>query len=41
VASGQKLASWHPLISGDTTRVHTRGPSMMGDLISEDEADWE
>jgi uncharacterized cysteine cluster protein YcgN (CxxCxxCC family) len=41
VAHGQPLASWHPLICGDATRVHTRGPSMKGSLISEDEADWE
>ena len=41
VANGQKLFSWHPLICGDASRVHTRGPSMKGNLISEDDADWE
>ena len=28
-------------ICGDPGRVHTHGPSMLGSLISEDEADWE
>ncbi len=41
VAFGQPLPSWHPLISGDAGRVHTKGPSMMGNLISEEDADWE
>lgn len=41
VAFGQPLMSWHPLICGDAGRVHTRGPSMKGNLVSEDEADWE
>lgn len=41
VAAGQKLPRWHHLICGDKQRVHTRGPSMRGTLISEDEADWE
>jgi uncharacterized cysteine cluster protein YcgN (CxxCxxCC family) len=40
-AAGQPLPSWHHLICGDPNRVHTRGPSMLGSLISEDEADWE
>lgn len=41
VAFGQPLPSWHPLICGDKQRVHTRGPSMRGNLISEDDADWQ
>ena len=41
VAFGQKLPNWHPLVCGDPTLVHRKGPSMMGSLISEDEADWE
>lgn len=41
VAAGQKLPSWHYLICGDKNKVHTRGPSMRGSLLSEDEADWE
>ena len=41
VALGQKLPSWHHLICGDKNRVHTKGPSMRGSLLSEDEADWE
>ena len=41
VAFGQPLPNWHHLICGDASRVHTKGPSMKGDLISEDEADWE
>lgn len=41
VLQGQSLPSWHYLICGDRDRVHTKGPSMMGDLISEDDAEWE
>lgn len=41
VARGQPLKRWHHLICGDRSRVHTHGPSMKGNLISEDEADWE
>lgn len=41
VAAGQDLPSWHHLKCGDTSRVHKKGPSMMGSLISENEADWE
>jgi uncharacterized cysteine cluster protein YcgN (CxxCxxCC family) len=40
-AFGMKLPSWHHLVCGDPGRVHKRGPSMLGALISEDEADWE
>jgi uncharacterized protein len=41
VAYGQPLPAWHHLLCGDRTRVHTRGPSMKGNLISEDDADWD
>lgn len=41
VAVGRPLPAWHHLICGDPERVHTDGPSMRGDLISEDEADFE
>lgn len=40
VWAGQPLPGWHPLICGDRERVHTHGPSMRGDIVSEDEADW-
>ena len=41
VATGQPLFRWHPLICGDKKRVHKFGPSMKGNIISEDDADWE
>jgi uncharacterized cysteine cluster protein YcgN (CxxCxxCC family) len=41
VAFGRPLPAWHHLICGDPGRVHKRGPSMLGSLISEDEADWD
>jgi len=41
VAMGEPLPDWHPLICGEESRVHEEGPSMMGSLISEDEADWD
>lgn len=40
VAYGKPLPKWHHLICGDKNRVHTHGPSMKGELISEEEADW-
>ena len=40
-AFGKALPSWHHLICGDANRVHTKGPSMRGTLLSETEADWE
>lgn len=40
VAAGQKLFSWHHLICGDKNRVHTKGPSMLGELVSEDDAEF-
>lgn len=39
VAAGEPLPEWHPLISGDPGTVHTEGPSMLGEIIHEDEAD--
>lgn len=41
VAHGHPLPEWHHLICGDRERVHTEGPSMRGELIGEDEADWD
>ena len=41
VAQSEPLPNWHHLICGDKNRVHSKGPSMKGDLVSEDEADWE
>lgn len=40
-AFNMPLPNWHHLICGDRERVHTKGPSMRGALISEDDADWE
>ncbi|MGI9335924.1 MAG: YcgN family cysteine cluster protein [Gammaproteobacteria bacterium] len=37
VAAGFDLPSWHHLKCGDHERVHTKGPSMRGDLVGEDE----
>ena len=39
-ALGHDLPDWHHLVCGDPERVHSKGPSMRGDLICEDEADW-
>ncbi|WP_110685320.1 YcgN family cysteine cluster protein [Salinicola aestuarinus] len=44
LSEGRKLASWHPLRKGDTTRMHERGMSVRHFAVSEtevDEADWE
>ena len=40
VARGESLAEWHYLVCGDKDRVVTDGPSMRGELISEEEADF-
>jgi uncharacterized cysteine cluster protein YcgN (CxxCxxCC family) len=40
VAFGMDLPEWHHLVCGDPERVHTHGPSMRGELVSEDEVDW-
>ena len=41
VWQGQPLRRWHPLICGDSDRVHRYGPSMRGSIISEEDADWQ
>lgn len=41
VVFGHDLPEWHYLVCGDKRRVHVDGPSMQGELVSEDEADWE
>ncbi len=40
VAEGWDLPEWHHLVCGDPERVHTDGPSMRGELVGEDEVDW-
>ena len=40
VAAGFDLPDWHHLVCGDPERVHEEGPSMRGDLVSEDEVEW-
>lgn len=40
VAKGYDLPSWHHLVCGDPRRVHTKGPSMLGETISEEEVNW-
>jgi uncharacterized cysteine cluster protein YcgN (CxxCxxCC family) len=40
VAKGYDLPEWHHLVCGDPERVHTEGPSMRDETISEDEVDW-
>jgi uncharacterized cysteine cluster protein YcgN (CxxCxxCC family) len=40
VALGRDLPDWHHLVCGDLERVHSEGPSMHGEVIGEDEADW-
>ncbi|HEX6015697.1 MAG TPA: YcgN family cysteine cluster protein [Geminicoccaceae bacterium] len=40
VAAGRELPRWHHLICGDPERVHKDGPSMRGELVSEDAVDW-
>ena len=40
VADGRQLPEWHRLVCGDPERVHSEGPSMRGEVIGEDEADW-
>jgi hypothetical protein len=38
LAKGQKLMSWHPLLTGDPESVHKAGVSIRGRMISEDDA---
>ncbi len=40
VALGHDLPDWHHLVCGDTDEVHRSGPSMRGDLVSEDDVEW-
>lgn len=40
VAKGYGLPEWHHLICGDPKRVHTHGPSMRDETVSETEVDW-
>ena len=40
LAQGHDLPDWHHLVCGDRERVHSHGPSMRGDLVSEDDVDW-
>lgn len=40
VAAGHDLPDWHHLVCGDREAVHRDGPSMLGDLVSEDEVEW-
>ena len=41
LAFGFDLPDWHHLVCGDPERVHDEGPSMRGELVSEEEVDWE
>lgn len=40
VAFGFPLPSWHHLACGDPERVHSKGWSMRGALVSEDDVAW-
>jgi uncharacterized cysteine cluster protein YcgN (CxxCxxCC family) len=41
LAFGHDLPEWHHLVCGDRERVHEDGPSMRGDLVSEDDVEWD
>jgi hypothetical protein len=41
LAFGFELPEWHHLVCGDPEAVHRRGPSMRGELVSEEEVNWE
>ena len=40
VALGHDLPGWHHLVCGERDKVHAVGPSMRGDLVSEDDVEW-
>jgi uncharacterized protein len=40
VAKGYDLPHWHHLICGNKQAVHKKGPSMLGETISEKNVDW-
>jgi uncharacterized cysteine cluster protein YcgN (CxxCxxCC family) len=40
VADGHDLPDWHHLKSGDREQVHIDGPSMLGELVNEDDVEW-
>lgn len=39
LADGQRLPSWHPLVSGDAESVHQAGQSARGKMVSERDVD--
>lgn len=41
MAEGRGLAGWHPLIAGNTQRMHRKGISVKGIAVSENEVDEE
>lgn len=40
VYNGYALPQWHHLLCGDKQRVHTHGPSMLGETLSEKDVNW-
>lgn len=41
LARGDTLPQWHHLICGDKEAVHRAGISMRGNLLSEDDVEWD